>query len=213
MVANSSSILWKADFALVAAAWIAFALVFLLRARSVRSLVRSRDRRSLFGLALEIVGYLIVRAGLRHGSVSFLPLGFAGQLVATALAALLLASAVALAFAAVRRLGKQWSLAARVAEHHELVTTGAYSLVRHPIYTAMFGMLLGTALAVSTWWALLAGGAVFLAGTFLRIRVEERLLTAEFGDAYRMYAGTVPALIPRWRRALRAHRDGPAPRA
>jgi protein-S-isoprenylcysteine O-methyltransferase Ste14 len=205
MGVNSSNTPWAVDLAVVAVAWIAFALVFLVRIRSLGSLLRSRarsrDRRALLGLVLQLVGYLIVRAGLRPGSASFLGLRSAGRVVVALLAGLLLASSVALAFAAARRLGKQWSLAARVAEGHELITTGAYRLVRHPIYTAMFGMLLGTALAVSTWWALLAGSAVFLAGTSIRIRVEERLLTAEFGDAYRNYAATVPALIPRWRRA------------
>ena len=97
-------------------------------------------------------------------------------------------------------LGRQWSLGARVVQGHELITGGAYSLVRHPIYTGMFGMLLGTALAVSSWWALLAGAAVFLLGTALRIRVEERLLMAEFGEAYRDYARTVPALLLWWPR-------------
>lgn len=105
-----------------------------------------------------------------------------------------------LIYAALRVLGKQWSLGARVVEGHELVTSGAYGLVRHPIYTGMLGMLLGSALAVSSWWALLAGALVFLIGTGLRVRAEERLLIAEFGEAYRDYARTVPALVPWWPR-------------
>ena len=192
---------WTIELYAVAAAWILFALAFVLRARSPRPLVRGRDRRSLLGLGLEVVGYLIVRVGMRTGSSSFLPLGTAGRVVFAVAAVVVLVASIVLIHAAARTLGRQWSLGAHVVADRELISTGVYALARHPIYTAMFGMLIGTGLAISSWWALLAGAAVFLAGTELRIRAEERLLTAEFGDAYRDYARNVPALIPRWRRA------------
>jgi protein-S-isoprenylcysteine O-methyltransferase Ste14 len=200
VVAHSSSALWTVDLSLVAAAWVLFALIFLLRARSLRPLVRNRDRRSLLGLALEIAGYVVVRAGPRSGAPPHFP-GAVGRTALTLAAAVILATSLLLIRDAVTALGKHWSLAAHVVEGHRLVTSGAYSLVRHPIYTGMLGMLIGTALAISTWWALIAGMAVFLIGTGLRIRTEEGLLRAEFGDAYREYARRVPALIPRPPRA------------
>jgi len=58
--------------------------------------------------------------------------------------------------AAVQRLGKQWSIAARVTEDHELVTEGPYRIVRNPIYTGMFGMMVATAI-VGTLAALALG--------------------------------------------------------
>jgi protein-S-isoprenylcysteine O-methyltransferase Ste14 len=48
---------------------------------------------------------------------------------------------------AVRTLGRQWSLVARLADQHELITTGPYAAVRDPIYTALFGLLLATGVA------------------------------------------------------------------
>ena len=119
------------------------------------------------------------------------------EIAAVAVAFALLGASLALIYAAVRTLGKQWSLTARLVEGHDLITSGPYALVRHPIYTAMLGMLLGSGIAVSRWPDLVVATAVFLLGTTLRTRVEERLLTAEFGDAYRSYTDAVPALIPR----------------
>jgi hypothetical protein len=96
----------------------------------------------------------------------------------------------------VRTLGKQWSLRARLVRAHEFIHEGPYAFVRHPTYTAMFGMLLGTALGVGSWQAMISRTVVFLLGTAWRIRAEERLLVEGFGAAYREYVATVPALVP-----------------
>jgi protein-S-isoprenylcysteine O-methyltransferase len=99
--------------------------------------------------------------------------------------------------AAIRTLGKQWSLQARIIQDHDLITTGPYRFVRHPIYAAMLGLLLGTGLAFSRPVGLGAGLLTFLVGTALRVRVEERLLRATFGETYDAYARQVPAVVPR----------------
>ena len=98
--------------------------------------------------------------------------------------------------AAVRTLGKQWSLAARVLEGHKLVTEGPYNVVRNPIYTGMFGMLLATSLAVSHWTGLSIAIVIFAIGTFIRVRSEEKLLREAFGAEFDEYARKVPAVIP-----------------
>jgi protein-S-isoprenylcysteine O-methyltransferase Ste14 len=185
----------------VALAWVLFAIEFLARKRSPRARETVRAPRSIAGLALQVAGLAIVRLGMRPSGASFLHLGPLGNVAIAAVALAVLAGSLVLIQSALRTLGKQWSLAARLVEGHDLVTTGPYRLVRHPIYTGLFGMLLGTALALSQWPALLAASAVFLIGTLLRVRAEERLLLAAFGDAYRDYALVVPALIPRWPRA------------
>jgi len=98
--------------------------------------------------------------------------------------------------ASIRTLGEQWSLAARVVEGHKLVTKGPYSIVRNPIYTGMFGMLLATGLAVSHWIGLMIAIVIFAIGTFIRVRSEERLLREMFGPEFEAYARKVPAVIP-----------------
>lgn len=97
---------------------------------------------------------------------------------------------------AVKTLGKEWSITARVVAGHRLATEGPYRFVRHPIYTGMLGMLIGTGIAVSYWPALLVAIAVFLIGTSIRIRIEERLLREMFGSEFETYARSVPALVP-----------------
>ena len=98
--------------------------------------------------------------------------------------------------AAVRTLGKQWSLQARVLEHHELIRRGPYRIVRHPIYTGMFGMLIASSLVHGDWLGLVIASIVYYLGTAMRIRSEEKLLREQFGSDYEEYAREVPAFIP-----------------
>ena len=97
---------------------------------------------------------------------------------------------------AIRTLGTQWSLAARVLEGHKLVTQGPYSVVRNPIYTGMLGMLLATGLAVSQLVGLVLAIGRYAIGTFIRVRSEEKLLRQTFGPEFDAYAHEVPAVIP-----------------
>jgi protein-S-isoprenylcysteine O-methyltransferase Ste14 len=183
--------------------WVLFALAFFSRKRPPASPEQVRDPRAIFGLILQLAGFGIIRLGDRTPGSPFLQLGAVGETGAALVAVGIMTASVVLTYAAVRTLGKQWSLAARLVQGHQLVREGPYGRVRHPIYTAMFGMLLGTAIAVSRWQGLVAGSAVFLLGTWLRVHAEEHLLMTAFGDAYRDYVRAVPALIPWWPTARR----------
>ena len=94
-------------------------------------------------------------------------------------------------------LGRNWSLRVQVLEEHELVVHGPYRWIRHPMYTA--GLLASTSvLLLSAKW--LVGGIWLLMHGWqfaLRIPLEEKLMTEQFGDAYREYARTTGRLIPR----------------
>jgi protein-S-isoprenylcysteine O-methyltransferase Ste14 len=95
----------------------------------------------------------------------------------------------------VRALGKQWTVAARLVEGHKLVTQGPYSLVRNPIYSGMFGMLLATGIVLTRWPVFLAAIVLFLATTMWRIRIEEGLLRGQFGVEFEQYCKRVPAAL------------------
>jgi protein-S-isoprenylcysteine O-methyltransferase Ste14 len=97
---------------------------------------------------------------------------------------------------AVKMLGKEWSITARMVQDHKLATKGPYARVRHPIYTGMLGMLVATGLAISSWSVLVAAIVVFAIGTWIRVRSEERLLRETFGPQFEEYARRVPAVIP-----------------
>ena len=80
-------------------------------------------------------------------------------------------------------------------QDHSLTRSGPYRLVRHPIYTGLLIAILGSAIAEAEWRGLVA--LALITGSFLRkIAVEERFLTAQFGDAYARYRAEVPALFP-----------------
>lgn len=103
---------------------------------------------------------------------------------------------VALAWMATKHLDKQWRFEAALSEDHELITTGPYRWLRHPIYASMFGMLLQTGL-VKTWWPLLIAGVVFyIIGTEIRVRAEDGLLAARFGETHAQYKVATKAYIP-----------------
>jgi protein-S-isoprenylcysteine O-methyltransferase Ste14 len=101
----------------------------------------------------------------------------------------------ALAVWARRHLGRQWSGAIAVKVDHELVRTGPYRLIRHPIYTAMLGMSLGTAIVSGELHALL-GFAIMAFAYARKIPLEERSLGEAFGPAYEQYRAQSRALVP-----------------
>src|SRR5215813_3400702 len=92
-------------------------------------------------------------------------------------------------------LGKMWSPVPSLREHHELHTNGAYRITRHPIYSGILGMVLGSALVAGSGavlLALLVLGLVF----GVRIQSEEKLMLQTFGEQYRRYQRDVPRLVP-----------------
>ena len=97
---------------------------------------------------------------------------------------------------AVRHLDKQWRFDAALSEHHELVRSGPYAVVRHPIYAAMLAMLLSAGFLLTRWPALIAAVFFFVLGTEIRIRSEEKLLRARFGEEFAMYQRSVSAYLP-----------------
>lgn len=97
---------------------------------------------------------------------------------------------------AVWHLGKQLRILAGLYADHELIRTGPYAIVRHPVYASMFIMMLATGLLLAWWPLLLLGIALYIAGTEIRIRAEESLLRARFGREFEEYRRQVPAYIP-----------------
>ena len=177
--------------------WIVFGAIFVFRHRPPPTAERARDRASWIGLILQGLGLGLATWFTRPQGVPLLagaPPSVEPIMLLTGVA--LMAASVWLVMAAVRTLGKNWSLAARVITDHELIDTGPYACVRHPIYTGMLGMLIADGLVLGAWYSLLAGLVVYWIGTALRTRREEALLRQIFGAAYDDYARRVPPLVP-----------------
>jgi protein-S-isoprenylcysteine O-methyltransferase Ste14 len=176
-------------------AWIAFFTYWLVSAAAVRK-IRISDPWAvrivqLFFTALAIALMASPRFDVGVLTGRFWPLNriafFTG-------AALLLAG---LAFAVWARvhLGQFWSARVALKEGHQLIRTGPYSLVRHPIYTGILTAVAGTAVAMGQ----LRGAIAFVLLAivhFLKSRREERLLMTELGGEYTRYRNEVPALVP-----------------
>jgi protein-S-isoprenylcysteine O-methyltransferase Ste14 len=184
----------------VVGSWLVFAAFVLRKRGSAVGPARGRDPASRAGIGLQATAYALAWWARRAPAT---PLFGSGALPEGALA--LLASGLAvfsvwLALRAIRTLGREWSLEARVLEGHRLVAEGPYAYVRHPIYAAMLGMLVATGLVVSRPGPLGLAVGVFLAGTWIRVRAEERLLAGACGAGFEAYRRRVPALLPMPRR-------------
>jgi steroid 5-alpha reductase family enzyme len=193
----SPSLLAEIVFVVVVVCWISFAFIFFLGKKGASRSDTKRATSSLLGLVLQCVAYTIVWVFPRARFTPIVPLP---KIDETAIAFVTMAIALGsiwFCLAAVRALGRQWALEARVIEGHELIKKGPYSVVRNPIYLGMFGLLVATGLAISRWEALVAAVVLFLAGNEIRIRSEEKLLREAFGAQFEDYARRVPAFFPR----------------
>jgi protein-S-isoprenylcysteine O-methyltransferase Ste14 len=148
------------------------------------------DPRARLGILLVAAGYFIA---CMHGpGVWNLPVELWRAVAGMAFGA----GALALAWMAVGNLGRQWRVDAGLNADHELVQTGAYRVVRHPIYLSMLCMLSMNIAMIGTLpgWpiAILLG----IAGTEIRVRVEDSLLRERFGLKFTEWQKRVPAYLP-----------------
>jgi protein-S-isoprenylcysteine O-methyltransferase Ste14 len=98
--------------------------------------------------------------------------------------------------ASVRHLGLQFRIHAGLYEDHQLVRTGPYAAVRHPIYSSFLCMLLCTILLLTRWEGAVVPVLLFIIGTEIRVHSEEKLLASRFGAQFEAYRKQVPAYIP-----------------
>lgn len=146
-----------------------------------------RDPRSMRGLALEGASFVVAFAFQRSAPA---PAWMAGASMAFGLVG------PVLLFAALRHLGLEWRIKAIVTERHELITSGPYAKLRHPVFTALLCLLLSTALLITDPWAALAAVAICLYGTEIRVRAEDGLLERRFGARFLDYKSRVRAYLP-----------------
>jgi protein-S-isoprenylcysteine O-methyltransferase Ste14 len=94
-----------------------------------------------------------------------------------------------------RTLAGNWSSNVTFKQGHELIKTGPYRFVRHPIYTGLLVMFLGTAVDIGLlrcWLGLLVMGI----GLWIKLKQEEALMLRHFPDTYPAYQKQVKALVP-----------------
>ncbi len=135
-----------------------------------------------------MVGVFVIAGVLGGGSLAV------HSLILAAIGALLFASGIALAVWARLHLGRDWGMPMTQRAEPELVTSGPYRFVRHPIYFGLLTAMLGTAL-VSSLLGLIVVAALVPYFYYCGI-VEDRNLTATFPEAYPQYRSTTKMLVP-----------------
>ena len=182
----------------VMAAWCVLAVAFVRPRSTAGGRSQKREPIAWAGTALQAVGFSCIWGARRD------PLGAPMVPGYPILSAAIVIVSIALAWTsagmmiwAIRTLGRQWAVSARLVEGHELVTAGPYQFVRNPIYSGLFGLGMATAGVLSRPWTIAVGAPLFLIGTMVRVRAEERLLRERFGSRYDDFASRVPALLPR----------------
>jgi len=184
---------------LISIAWIAILIVWLIGATNSKPTVRKQSLSSrvlqsaLFGSSFVLLFNMLYNRRLRLGplAVRFLPdsgtAAYAGLILTIA--------GVAFAIWARLRLGRNWSGTVTLKQNHQLIRTGPYALVRHPIYTGLLLAMLGTAVEIGKFGGLLAVAVAFI-GLQWKVRDEEAFMTEQFGAEYLRYKSEVKALIP-----------------
>ena len=157
----------------------------------------SKDSGDVTDLLTSIAFLLVLLGGAYYagrGSSGLPSSGRSVPLRLSGLAVILLG--VALRASAVRALGSSFSVRLGTRPEQTLVRSGPYRVVRHPNYTGLFAVALGTALGLESALALAGALFVWLPSVLLRIAREERLMTERFGDSYRAYAARTWKLVP-----------------
>ena len=181
----------------IKAMWLVFALYWLWGWRRVKGAQRKEavlPRIVKYWLPLAIAVALI-GPGDWFGSSWLHVRMYPASVAVAVVGALLTKLGVAFACWASHVLGRNWSSVVQVKKDHELIQSGPYRWVRHPIYTGLLLAFLGTAMAIGEWRGAVC--VVIVAVSFwFKLKLEERWMRENFGVAYENYMQRTKALIP-----------------
>jgi len=178
----------------IAGMWLAFILFWVFEA--------TRAKRRAKGSALPNLIRILVLAAIALSLRVFLGSHLVRQAVGpiatspvVAIAgAVVCALGIGIAFWARVYLGRNWGMPMSLREGHELVTSGPYAYVRHPIYSGIFLALIGTSVVEGRWWFVFL--AVFFAYFVYAAVVEERTMREQFPKDYPAYVRRTKMLVP-----------------
>jgi|SRR5215472_1194549 len=179
------------------ALWLFFGAYWLASALK-RKKTKQREtilQRLGYTLPLALGFYLLYQPHTLYGWLMdrFLPVGPVGAWLGVALTA----GGIAVAFWARWHLGTNWSGVVTLKEGHELIRTGPYRTMRHPIYTGILLALLGTAITFGEVRALLAVAIAWFS-FYVKARREELFLSQEFGPGFAEHKQRTGMFLPRF---------------
>ncbi|MGO8872841.1 MAG: methyltransferase family protein [Acidimicrobiales bacterium] len=103
---------------------------------------------------------------------------------------------IALRFWSFRTLGRYFTFTVQTSTDQPVITSGPHRVIRHLSYAGVLLAVIGLGLFIGKWWSLISLTVAVVCGLVYRIRVEERALTKDLGDAYLDYAATHKRLVP-----------------
>jgi protein-S-isoprenylcysteine O-methyltransferase Ste14 len=173
--------------AVLVVGWLFWVLPFF-RVNKQKQPAKQVDKRARWGILLVGLAYGVLWQGQfwKHPARAW----------QFALSVLFFFFAALLSWTGTRALGRQWRMDAGLTADHQLIVTGPYRLVRHPIYTSMLCVLLATGVLVSPWWLIVPAVVLFMIGTEIRVRIEDRLLASQFGEQALEYQRRTGAYVP-----------------
>ena len=180
---------------IIGACWGLFAVVWVLAALfTKRSVYRETLAQRLRYIIPILIGwFFLFRAGRLPYPLDVRVIPHTNYLLAVAV--IFSICGVALCLWARATLGRNWSGTVTLKEGHELIVRGPYRLVRHPIYTGILGLLVGTAMLQARIGALIGLLLIFVR-LWIKLRQEEELMLKQFPDQYPAYQQRVKRLIP-----------------
>ncbi|MGA8144812.1 MAG: isoprenylcysteine carboxylmethyltransferase family protein [Candidatus Acidiferrales bacterium] len=183
-------------FQIMQAAWIVFCVYWVWAARTQKRVQKREPALArLIHVVYMVFGFvLLYSADPRLATLNrrFLP---DLQWIAM-LGALLTVAGVTFAIWARRHIGKNWSGEVTIRQEHELIRTGPYARIRHPIYTGLLLAVAGTAIVIGEYRALVAFALIFI-GFTAKAKREESLLAKEFGPALDEHRRRTGFFLPR----------------
>lgn len=144
--------------------------------------------------SLVATGTMFAFFGLYYIALLLKPLAFPIHNITMIIGTIMVVAGVVINILARFQLGSNWANHIKIYSNHKLITTGFYSISRHPLYTSLFLSLFGGALAYSSWLAAALTAFVFIPMMNYRAKQEEELLAKEFPE-YKKYIKKVRRFI------------------
>ena len=174
--------------------WVLFYSYWMIAAVGVKRNIRTEGRTERWSVRLLLLGliFLVLRMpAVRHAIQQFQSAHFGPA--TEAIGFLLCLCGFAFAIWARFHLGRNWGQPMTLKQGHELITSGPYRFVRHPIYTGILLAMLGSTIVTPFWivaFFCLTGYFVYSA------RTEERIMTSQFPAEYPEYKKRTKMLVP-----------------
>jgi protein-S-isoprenylcysteine O-methyltransferase Ste14 len=178
---------------LIAACWILFVLYWMISARSIKPAAERQSRAAMLAHKLPVCLGAILMLVPRADP-------FGTPIIPDAASAKWLGAFICVlgllgAFWSRKILADNWSNDVEFKQGHQLIESGPYHFVRHPIYSSILLMLFGAALTVNRFISL-ASLVLFFAGFFIKLKQEERLLLRHLPAGYPAYKARTKMLLP-----------------